>query len=144
MSEPGHPTPPNPTAAYAPTSDNIPLGTATGASDQLATADHKSVGIEPVMVILSFDTDQPDRLGAILAHYVVLSRTQSGCRNIDLVTSAVRPGRMVVVEKWDSHQAQLVHFDSPAMIDMAQSCDGVLNRPPDIDLLDSVSMHDLA
>ena len=35
-------------------------------------------------------------LGAVLARYVVLSRTSPGCRNIDLVASLTTPGRVVV------------------------------------------------
>jgi quinol monooxygenase YgiN len=101
-------------------------------------------GLDPVMVILSFDTDQIEALSAVLARYVVLSRNRPGCRNIDFVASAIRPGRLVVVEKWASPEAQQAHFDSSEMIAMAQSCDGLLTAAPNIDLLEGVSMHDLA
>jgi quinol monooxygenase YgiN len=100
--------------------------------------------LNPVMVILSFDTDQPEALGAVLARYVVLSRHQPGCRNIDLVASTTTPGRLVVVEKWDSINAQKAHFDSDEMVAMARSCVGLLTTAPDIDLFEGVSMHDLA
>lgn len=102
------------------------------------------VRMDPVMVILRFDTERADELGAVLARYVVLSRGHPGCRNIDLVASATRPGRLVVVEKWDSPDAQRAHFDSADMVAMARACDGLLNEPPEIDLYDGVSMHDLA
>jgi quinol monooxygenase YgiN len=100
--------------------------------------------LDPVMVILTFDTDRPDDLYAVLARYVVVSRSQPGCRNIDLVASATRPGRVAVVEKWDSRPAQQAHFDSQDMVTMAQACDGLLTGPPDIDLYEGISMHDLA
>lgn len=100
--------------------------------------------LDPVMVILAFDTEQPARLSDILARYVVLSRNRPGCRNIDFVTSATRPGRLVVIEKWDSPEAQRAHFDSDEMVAMARACEGLLTRPPDIDLYEGISMHDLA
>ena len=53
------------------------------------------------------------------------------------------PGRFVVIEKWDSPDSQRAHFDSPAMVDMARSCDGLLSQPPQVDLLDAISAHDL-
>ncbi|MFV0526018.1 MAG: antibiotic biosynthesis monooxygenase family protein [Acidimicrobiales bacterium] len=100
--------------------------------------------VDPVMVMLDFRTDQPDRLLELLARYVVVSRNQPGCRNIDLVASMTDPERVVVVEKWASEADQRAHFDSGAMVDMARSCEGLLRRAPGIDLLHGVSMHDLA
>ena len=44
-------------------------------------------------------------LGAVLAHYVVVSRTSPGCRNIDLVASLTTPGRFLIYEKWESADA---------------------------------------
>ena len=100
--------------------------------------------LEPVMVTMSFRTDQPDQLMTILSKYVVLSRGQPGCRNIDFVASATTSGRFLVVEKWDSAADQRSHFDSDEMVQMARSCEGLLTEPPDIDLFDGVSMHDTA
>ena len=100
--------------------------------------------LEPVMVTMSFRTDQPDQLMTVLSKYVVVSRGHAGCRNIDFVASATTPGRFLVVEKWDSAAEQRAHFDSDEMVEMAQSCDGLLTEPPDIDLFDGVSMHDTA
>ena len=100
--------------------------------------------LEPVMVTLSFRTDQPDELMTVLSKYVVVSRGQPGCRNIDFVASVTTPGRFLVVEKWDSAAHQRAHFDSDEMVEMASSCDGLLTEPPDIDLFDGVSMHDTA
>ena len=67
-----------------------------------------------------------------------------GCRNIDLAASATRPGRYVIIEKWDSPAAQQVHFDSADMVEMAQACNGLLTSAPQIDLLEGISAHDLA
>jgi len=101
--------------------------------------------IELTMVTLTFDTTDGavERLAAILSKYVVLSRQQHGCRNIDLCASVLNPGRLVIVEKWESPDAQRAHFDSPAMVEMAEACEGMLTKKPEIDLLESISAHDL-
>ena len=99
--------------------------------------------LEPVMVTLTFETHQPDELLSVLARYVVLSRGMAGCRNIDLVASVTRPGRLLVVEKWDSIVHQQAHFDGDVMVDMARACDGLLSAPPEVDLFEAVSMHAL-
>lgn len=99
--------------------------------------------IEPVMVTMRFDTDQTDSLLAILSKYVVLSRMDTAARNIDLVASVTRPGRFTIVEKWESDEAQQAHFDSSVMVEMATACTGLLTGPPEIDLHEAVSMHDL-
>ena len=98
---------------------------------------------ELTLVTMAFDAAKPDELAAVLAKYVVLSRQQKGCRNIDLCASLTRPGRFVVVAKWETAEDQRAHFDSPEMIEMAASCQGLLRRPPDIDLLEGLSAHDL-
>jgi quinol monooxygenase YgiN len=85
-----------------------------------------------------------ERLAAVLSRYVVLSRGHTGCRNIDLCSSVTRPGRFVVVEKWDSPDAPRAHFDSDDLVAMASACDGLLAGPPDFDLLEGISAHDLA
>jgi quinol monooxygenase YgiN len=100
--------------------------------------------IEPVMVILSFKTDKPDQLMEVLARYVVLSRGQPGCRNIDYVASVTNPERLVIVEKWESIESQRNHFDSPEMVAMATESSPLLTGAPDIDLFEGISMHDLA
>ena len=100
-------------------------------------------GIELTLVSMVFDAADPDTVAAVLAKYVVVSRGAPGSRNIDLSASSSRPGRFVVVEKWDSPEAQRAHFDSPEMIEMAEACRGLLTRPPEIDLLDPSSVHDL-
>ena len=95
------------------------------------------------IVTIVFDAAQPETLSSVLSKYVVLSRQQPGCRNIDLCASLTKPGRLVVIEKWETSEAQQAHFDSDDMVEMARACEGLLTRPPDIDLLAGISAHDL-
>ena len=95
------------------------------------------------MVTMVFQASDPDRLLGVLAKYVVVSRGAAGCRNIDLCASATRGDRYLVIEKWESPEAQRAHFDSPEMVEMAESCRGLLASAPDIDLFEGVSAHDL-
>ena len=97
---------------------------------------------EVTMVTMAFDTAEPDRLLRLLAKYVVVSRGHPGCRNIDLCASLTASGRIVIVQKWASPADQRRHFDSPAMIEMADACRGLLLAPPAIDLLAGLSAHD--
>ena len=99
--------------------------------------------IELTIVTMQFDASDPDALQSVLAKYTVLTRMDPACRNIDLCASVTTPGRFVIVQKWESPDAQQLHFDSDVMVDMAQSCRGLLSRPPAIDLLESISAHDL-
>lgn len=99
--------------------------------------------VELTVVVMAFDAADPEAIQAILAKYVVVSRGHPGCRNIDLCLSATHPSRFVVIEKWESPEAQRAHFDSADMVEMATACDGKLARKPTIDLLDTVSAHDL-
>ena len=95
------------------------------------------------IVTMVFESAQPEPLQSVLAKYVVLSRGHPGCRNIDLCASATSPGRFVIIEKWDSPEAQRAHFDSEEMVEMAKACQGMLALPPVIDLLEAISAHDL-
>lgn len=99
--------------------------------------------VDLTIVTMRFEATDRARLEAVLARYVVASRMQTGCRNIDLCASVTQPGRYLVVEKWDSPEAQRAHFDSDDMVEMARACQDVLVSPPDIDLLAAVSAHDL-
>jgi quinol monooxygenase YgiN len=97
------------------------------------------------IVTLTFDA-QPGKatdLLAVLARYVVLARQEDGCRNIDLVQSVTQQDRYLVVEKWESPEAQRAHFDAEPMVTMARSCDGLLAGRPEIDLYVGLSAHDL-
>jgi quinol monooxygenase YgiN len=99
--------------------------------------------IELTMVTMTFDAVDPGALQAVLARYVVVSRGQPGCRNIDFALSATHPDRFVIVQKWESPDHQRAHFDSSEMVDMARACSGLLRDPPEIDLLEPISAHDL-
>ena len=99
--------------------------------------------VDLTIVSMRFEATDRARLEAVLARYVVASRGHAGCRNIDLCSSVTQPGRYLVVEKWDSPDAQRAHFDSDEMVTMAKACEGILARPPDIELLAAVSAHDL-
>ena len=99
--------------------------------------------VELTMVTMSFEAVDDEALLAILSKYVVLTRMQDGCRNVDLCASVTRPGRHLVVQKWETPEHQRAHFDSEVMIDLATGCSGVLSHAPDIDLWDATSAHDL-
>jgi quinol monooxygenase YgiN len=96
-----------------------------------------------VIVTMRFDAADAATLLGVLSKYVVLTRMQPGCRNIDLCASVTQPGRYLIIHKWDSGPAQRSHFDSAVMVEMATSCSGLLTAPPDIDLWDGPSAHDL-
>lgn len=98
---------------------------------------------EITLVTLRFQTSEPEKLMGVLSKYVVLSRQQDGCRNIDLTGSVTTAGRFVIIEKWESPETQRAHFDSREMIEMAEACAGILTEPPEIDLLEGLSAHDL-
>lgn len=100
--------------------------------------------VEMTIVMMRFETDEPERLLAVLSEYVVMGRGADGCRNMDLSASMTAPGRFVITQKWTSSGDQQAHFDSPTMVEMAEACRGLLRQPPDIDLLAPISAHDLA
>ncbi len=98
---------------------------------------------EITLVTIRFQTTDPERLLGVLAKYVVLSRQHQGCRNMDLTASVTTAGRFVVIQKWDGPESQQTHFNSGEMIEMAEACSGILDFPPEIDLLEGLSAHDL-
>ena len=100
--------------------------------------------VEIAIVTMRFDAADPEAILAILSKYVVMTRMEPGCRNVDLCSSVTHPARYLVIQKWDSADAQRAHFDGAAMVDMASSCTGLLASPPDLDLWDGPSAHDLA
>lgn len=102
------------------------------------------VDVELAIVTMRFVASDVGAVHALLSKYVVLTRMVEGCRNVDLCASVTQPGRMLVIQKWDDTNAQRAHFDSDLMVEMAESCVGVLAEPPDIDLWDGLSAHDLA
>jgi quinol monooxygenase YgiN len=90
------------------------------------------------------DEASAGQLLGVLAKYVVVTRGHEGCRNVDLVASVTHPGRYLLVQKWDSPATQQAHFDSADMVEMAESCRGLLARAPEVELWDGMSAHDLA
>lgn len=100
--------------------------------------------VELTMVTMAFDAADQGALGAVLSRYVVLSRREPGCRNIDMCVSASDTRRFIIVEKWDNPEAQQRHFDGATMVAMATACNGLLTKAPQIELLEAISAHDLA
>lgn len=98
---------------------------------------------EPVIVTMVWERVSDALLGH-LARYVVLSRGDEGCRNIDLCASVTEPGRVVVIEKWASRDAQRRHFDGEAMVALANAARALDAGRPAVDLLDGISAHDHA
>jgi quinol monooxygenase YgiN len=103
-----------------------------------------SAPIEQAIVTMRFDAADPARFLSSVSKYVVMTRMLDGCRNVDLCASTTRPGRYLVIEKWESGVAQRDHFDSQMMVEFARSCEGILSAAPDIDLWDGPSAHDRA
>ena len=109
----------------------------------MSNHEQTSEEVELTMVTMTFMAADQAALGAVLSHYVVVSRNEPGCRNVDFCVSANDPRRFVIIEKWDNPQAQQRHFDAEAMVTMAQSCVGLLHQAPTIELLEAISAHDL-
>jgi quinol monooxygenase YgiN len=107
-------------------------------------AGEPSAEIELAVVTMVFDASDAAALMGVLSKYVVVSRGHPGCRNIDLCGSVTTPNRFLIIQKWDSPEAQQTHFDSTEMVEMAEACNGLLSRPPTIDLFEGLSAHDLA
>ena len=100
--------------------------------------------VELTIVTMTFEATDHDGLLSVLSKYVVLSRQQPGCRNIDLCGGVTTPGTYLIIEKWESPDAQRAHFDSREMVEMAEACRGLLRSKPTIDLYEGLSAHDLA
>ena len=100
--------------------------------------------IELTVVTMRFDASDDETLLAVLSKYIVLARMEDGCRNIDLISSVTQSGRHLVIEKWETPRHQRTHFDSEIMVEMATSCAGILSGPPEIDLWEGTSAHDLS
>lgn len=111
--------------------------------DSDATSRHGVDDVELTVVTMRFAVSDQAALLAVLSKYVVMTRMQDGCRNVDLCSSITRPGRHLIVQKWESPEHQRTHFDSDVMVEMAQACNGILAEAPDIDLWEPTSAHDL-
>ena len=101
--------------------------------------------VEMVVLTAAFDArpDHEGELAAVLARYVVLTRGEAACRNVDLLTSATQSGQFMLIEKWDSAETARAHLDTPLMTDMAAAAVPLLATKPRIDLYDTISAHDL-
>ena len=99
--------------------------------------------LEIALLKLTFQANEPDLLLPVLSKYVVMTRKETECRNVDLCVSFTDPNQFVIIEKWESDDAARAHFDSPVMVEMAGACSGILAERPDIDLLQGLSAHDL-
>ena len=104
--------------------------------------------VEIAVLTAAFDA-RPGRRGgarsAALARYVVLTRREPACRNVDLVASVTDGGRFLVIEKWESADAVQAHLDSALMTEMAAGRGAARSRrSPTIDLYDTISAHDLS
>ncbi len=119
------------------------MGDAAQSDGSDAPDDGESEEIDLTIVTLRFEAADDAALLAVLSKYVVLARMHDGCRNIDLCSSVTEPGRHLLVQKWATPEHQRRHFDSDVMIDMARSCVGLLAAPPEIDLWEATSAHDL-
>ena len=105
--------------------------------------DPEDIEIAVLTAIFDAQTDAEDTLLAELARYVVLTRRQPACRNVDLVASVTHERRFCVIEKWTSAEAVQAHLDSQLMSEMAQAVVPALSAKPVIDLYDTISAHDL-
>jgi quinol monooxygenase YgiN len=97
---------------------------------------------EPVVVTMRWER-VTDLLLAQIARYVVMSRGEPGCRNVDLCASVTADGRVVVIEKWASADAQRAHMDAEAMVTLATAARDMGAARPELDLLEGMSAHDL-
>ena len=99
--------------------------------------------LEIALLQMTFEATDAELLLPVLSKYIVMTRKEAACRNADLCVSFTDPSRFVIIEKWDSEHAARAHFDSPVMVEMAESCSGILADRPDVDLLQGLSAHDL-
>jgi quinol monooxygenase YgiN len=114
--------------------------------EEATVPDPADPDVEIAVLTACFDARpgaEEELLGA-LARYVVMTRHEPTCRNVDLVASVTQPGRFLVIEKWESAAAVQAHLDSTLMTDMARTAIASIISKPTIDLYDSISAHDLA
>ena len=96
----------------------------------------------PLVVTMAWEHVDDDLL-AHLARYVVLTRQEPGCRNVDLCASMTGAGRVLVVEKWAGPAEQRAHFDGDAMVALARTARDLGATRPEVELWEGISMHDL-
>jgi quinol monooxygenase YgiN len=101
--------------------------------------------LDIALLTATFDAREgsEEMLLSALARYVVMTRNEPACRNVDLVASTTHRGRFLVIEKWDDADAIQLHLNSPLMTEMAREAVPVLATKPSLDLYDTISAHDL-
>ena len=57
--------------------------------------------LEIALVQLTFDANDVELLLPVLSKYVVMTRNQFECRNVDLCVSFSDPNHSVIFAKWD-------------------------------------------
>ena len=122
--------------------------TALSRLQDLCGTECEGVGDDVEIAILTavFDArpGSEEALAATLARYVVMTRHEPACRNVDLVTSLTHGGRLTIIEKWESTDAVQAHLDSALMTEMARETLPSLATKPSLDIHDTISAHDLA
>lgn len=116
---------------------------AASAGDAVGSTPTAMPEVELVVVTMSFQARDLPAFAAVVSKYVVLTRQEPGCRNVDLCASMTRPDRVLVISKWESPALQEAHVAGEVFVDFGHSCAGLLAAPPDIDLWDAPSAHDL-
>jgi quinol monooxygenase YgiN len=106
--------------------------------------DRPEVDLTVMLATFEARMSRIEELASLLARYVVLTRRRAECRNVDLISSVLEPGRFVVIEKWGSPDAQRAHMDEPETVALAEGCRDLLSGPPRFDLCEGVSAHDLS
>lgn len=114
------------------------------ASANPSPATDGDIELAVVAGMFSAKTGKEEQVAYALSRYVVLSRMEPGCRNIDLVTSVTVRGLFMVWEKWESHQHRQRHFDGMAALEMADAVRDLVREPPQFDVFEPISAHDLA
>ena len=76
------------------------------------------------------------------------TRTTNHCslRHLVLSVQVVGAKALQQINVWtmsEDSRTRLGHFDSALMVEMAESCSGILAHRPDVDLLEGLSAHDL-
>ena len=85
--------------------------------------------VELTIVTLVFETSDPERLlpGAVEVRRGE-PRSPGMPQHRPDAHRPRRPGRFVIIEKWESAEAQQAHFDSPDMVEMAEALHGSADR----------------
>ena len=113
---------------------------------EMSYVSENPLDIEIAILTASFESlaGEEEVLAAALARYVVMTRHEPGCRNVDLVISSTKSGHFMVIQKWESDEMARQHLDSDLMASMAREAVPHLAGKPTLDLWDTISAHDLA